>query len=125
MKKDMMDFVKIDPSLNTPTEGEEEWLKFWSRFGKKPSVLFYRVYSKYIGNNINIVPMDISRNFIEPVLNPGYTESFYNDKNVFNLLIEDKYLPITYLRSIGGGDFYFFLQPCISKGFQIVPKRSV
>lgn len=102
MVSDMMDFVKRNPSLNEPAEGEKEWVRFWSRFGDEPSVLFYRVYSRYIGNNMNIVPMDISRNYIEPVLNPGWTESFYNDKNVFNLIIDKRDLPKTYFRSIGG-----------------------
>lgn len=102
MTKDMMDFVKRDPSLNNPVEGEDNWAAFWSRFGVKPSLLFYRVYSRYIGNNVNIVPMDISRNYIEPILNPGWSEFFYNDKNVFGLLFDRQDLPITYFRSIGG-----------------------
>lgn len=52
------------------------------------SKLDYLLFSRYIGNDINIVPEAISHNIIEPILNPVEYRRFYEDKNMF-----DKVLP--------------------------------
>lgn len=102
MRNDMQLFLDANPSLEEPLPGEKDWQDYWSRLGLKPSLVFYRVYSRFIGEDINIVPMDVSRCYIEPVLNPGNTISFYNDKNVFNQILDVNDLPKTILRNIHG-----------------------
>ena len=64
------------------------------------SPLAYRVYSPFIGRDVNIVPPDVSRAFIEPVLNPGDNIPFYNDKNSLNLFVSEDDTPKVYFRSI-------------------------
>ena len=61
----------------------------------------YRIYSKYIGDNVNILPADTARQYIEPILNHGDFEKFYNDKNSFGLFINPDDMPKTLFRSIG------------------------
>lgn len=81
---------------------KEEWEKKWSIFGEKPTDLGYIVFSHYMGENINFVPNDIARSFIEPILTPEEYQPFYNDKNSLGMFIDKKILPKTFLRSMNG-----------------------
>lgn len=85
-------------------ENLKAWMNKWSVFGVKPSIRGYKVFSKLfkVENMINYVPEAISRCFIEPVLTPEEFTPFYNDKNSFDLLLPEGYLPKTFLRSIDG-----------------------
>lgn len=87
---------------NKKAIGEKEWLEKWSQFGLKAKPTQYRVFSHYIGNNINIVPEDICHDFIETILNPPRFRGYYADKNVFDKLFPIGYLPRTLLRRING-----------------------
>lgn len=78
----------------------KQWKRNWSRFGMRPSPLAYKIFSRYIGEDENIVPADISRNFIEPILTPTDYQPFYNDKNSFNLFIDNEDMPRVIVRSI-------------------------
>lgn len=81
---------------------KEEWEKKWSVFGEKPTELGYIVFSHYMGENVNFVPNDIARSFIEPILTPEEYQPFYNDKNSLGMFIDKKILPKTFLRSMNG-----------------------
>ena len=94
--------ISLNPDLGQPAEGECEWLEKWRKYDKKVSPLSYRIFSRYIGPDINIMPMEICVNIVEPVLTPGYYASFYNDKNSFGLLYDKEDMPATYVRNIGG-----------------------
>ncbi len=87
---------------NKKAIGEKEWSEKWSQFGLKAKPTQYRVFSHYIGNNINIVPEDICHDFIETILNPPRFRGYYADKNVFDKLFPKGYLPRTLLRRING-----------------------
>lgn len=93
------------------SQSRKEWMKKWSVFGEKPVSLGYQVFSHFLGENVNFVPNEIARNFIEPVLTPGQYQPFYNDKNSFNLFLDADDLPKTYYRSINGmlydGDYNY------------------
>lgn len=87
---------------NKPVAGEEAWIKKWSQFGIKASPTQYRVFSHYIGNDVNIVPEDICHDFIEPILNPSRYVGYYADKNVFDKLFPKGYFPQTVVRKMNG-----------------------
>lgn len=82
-----------------------DWIQKWRALGPFNKD-YYRVFSQYIGENINIVPDDLLHNVIEPILNPKRFISVYEDKNVFDKMLWSsfgkKVTPTTYLRNIGG-----------------------
>ena len=95
------------PSLSSVKDKDKKfraWTDKWSVFGVKPSKRGYKVFSRFIKGDemIDYVPEAISRSFIEPVLTPEEFSPFYSDKNSFDLLLPDGYLPKTFLRSIDG-----------------------
>ena len=67
---------------NKKANGEKEWIEKWSQFGLKAKPTQYRVFSHYIGNEINIVPEDICHDFIETILNPPRFRGYYADKTL-------------------------------------------
>ena len=83
-------------------QGLNKWSKKWSIFGGKPNPEMYKFFHHYMGDNENIVPGDISQNFIEPILTPQEFQPFYNDKNSFGVIIPKEMMPKTYLRSVNG-----------------------
>ena len=70
---------------------------------------YYRVFSQYCGEDINIVPDDICHNVIEPILNPKRFLSAYEDKCMFDKMLWSSFYknitPFTYIRNIGGAEF--------------------
>ena len=93
--------LKQNPDITTYDKlGVEEWLKKWNVFGQEPSIYGYKLYNHYIKNDSNIVPNEIARNYIEPILTPQEYQPFYNDKNSFGILFDKDWMPKTYLRSI-------------------------
>lgn len=97
-------------------DGEEDWKQKWSVLGKT-NVHLYRLYSGFIGRNINIMPDDIMSNVIEPILNPVRYRSVYEDKCMIDHFLAPHYnrkvVPDTILRNI---DSIFFNQNfrCVS-----------
>lgn len=113
---------------NKKANGEKEWIEKWSQFGLKAKPTQYRVFSHYIGNEINIVPEDICHNFIETILNPPRFRGYYADKNVFDELFPAGYLPRTLLRKINGSYYdkeYHPLQMTDQKLFQILNESGI
>lgn len=90
---------------NRQVKGEKEWIEKWSTFGLKANPIYYRLFSHYIGKNINIVPENICHDIIEPILNPYRYTKYYADKNIFDRLLPKGYLPQTLLRKMEG-DYY-------------------
>lgn len=95
-------YIKINPELRLPAEGEKEWVEKWRRYDKKITPISYRIFSRYIGPDINILPMEVCVNFIEPILTPNNLASFYCDKNSFGLLYPQDYMPKTFIHNISG-----------------------
>lgn len=98
--------IARNKELSFPAEGEEEWLKRWRKYDKKLSPLAYRVFSRYIGPNIDILPMELCVNYIEPVLTPQSFRAYYSDKNMLDKIIGNNptvhIAPTTYIRNIKG-----------------------
>lgn len=98
--------MSISHISNKKLETEEAWVKKWSVLSKYVNRKFYRTFSKYVGEDINIVPDDICHNIIEPILNPIRYRSLYADKCMFEKFLFNHFTnqvtPRTLLRNING-----------------------
>jgi hypothetical protein len=83
-------------------EGEREYLAKWHTISKYVSTLDYRLFSQFIGQDINIVPEYVMRHIIEPVFHPKSFLPFYNDKNMYDKLLPQSYLAKSFFRNIHG-----------------------
>ena len=101
MMNDLREMVTKFPNLfGHEQDGEKEWLNKWRKLDNKVSPYSYRIYSYFIGKDMNILPCDVSRNYVEPILNPENTQGFYSDKNSLGLLVGAEDMPKTLFRSI-------------------------
>lgn len=96
--------LKKNNIKNTKVENEDKWIEKWSALGKA-NPIYFRLFSHYIGNNLNIIPEDICRNIIEPILDPLIHTQYYSDKNMFDKMFRPGTLPQTVLRKMDG--FYY------------------
>ena len=94
-----------NPELLKKASGEDLWMHKWGKVNKHVSPCSYRIFSRFIGNNQNIVPLEVFADVIEPILCPPNQYAYYNDKNVFDKLFPAGVLPKTLLRNIRG-NFY-------------------
>jgi hypothetical protein len=97
--------IKLNKIGNKKVINEELYNKKWKQLSVLVNVDYYRIFSNYIGTNVNIVPEDISHNIIEHILNPTQYRSFYEDKNMFDKILSSHLLPQTYVRKLNG--FYY------------------
>ncbi len=95
-------YLERNPKLGLPVKGEKEWIAKWKKYDKNISPLSYRIFSRYIGPDINILPMEVCVNLIEPILTPNIYASFYWDKNSFGLLWQKDCMPQTFIHNING-----------------------
>lgn len=96
--------LKMNNIPNKPVRNENLWIKKWSVLGT-PNPVYYRLFSRYIGEDMNIIPEDICRNIVEPILNPLRYEAYYSDKNIFDKLFGEDTMPKTIIRKMNG--FYY------------------
>lgn len=99
-------FKKIkaaNPNMASKFPIPDEWRKKWIFSNDKPLSLCWDVYSSFFDYpDTNIVPNNIARNYIEPILTPAEYQPFYNDKNSFGVFIPADIMPKTFFRSIKG-----------------------
>lgn len=94
--------IECNSELGEFAKGEVEWLAKWRKYDPKLSPLSYRIFSRYIGEDMNILPLELCANVIEPILTPSRFLCFYADKNLFDKYIPKEYFPKTLLRNIRG-----------------------
>ena len=94
--------ISANQHLSKYAVGEKEWLKKWRKYDDGLTPLAYRIFSRYIGNDVNILPFEILVNIIEPVLNPHKYIWFYGDKNIFDKIIPSNFSVHTFIRNIRG-----------------------
>lgn len=89
---------------------DKKW-KPLGRFNKD----YYRVFSQYCGEDVNIVPDDLLHNLIEPILNPKRFISTNEDKCLFDKMLWFSFgrfvTAPTYLRNICGSKYDMDYQP--------------
>lgn len=99
-------FKKIkaaNPNMVSKYPIPDEWREKWTFSNDKPLAICWDVYSSFFDKpDSNIVPNNIARNYIEPILTPAEYQPFYNDKNSFGVIIPADVMPKTYLRSVKG-----------------------
>lgn len=98
-------FIKINRLnnfQNIDDDNLKRWRTKWGIFKQTPLKEEYIAYRNYAGDNVDIVPNEIARCYIEPILTPKEFQPFYNDKNSFGLILPEEIMPKTYLRSING-----------------------
>lgn len=104
--KDYSRILKMNSiSKSKNKELRDEWIKKWSVLGQKADPIYYDVFSYYMGDSLDIVPENICHDVIERILNPVHYEGYYTDKNNFDKLFPQGFLPTTILRKMNG--FYF------------------
>ena len=96
-------YLKLNHIPNIPCEGESEYKSKWGVFGVKVEPYSYRLFSQFCNAGKHIVPENIGRCYIEPVLNPLDMRSVYEDKNMFPILCGKDALPRTLVCRMGGG----------------------
>lgn len=114
-----MNVIKYIPELRQSAPGEDLWLKKWRIYDAKLTPLAYRIFSHYIGQDINIVPLEICSNICEPVLTPYNYNHFYSDKNSFDLLFPEGTLPKALFRKIRDRWYYGDYSPLESDDLDI------
>lgn len=83
-------------------EGEDEYVRTWSRLTHRVDPYSYRLFSHYMGPNKYILPEDVGDSVIEYYLNPMEYRAFYADKNLFGQYLKPvSALPGELLRRIG------------------------
>lgn len=96
--------IDTNPSIDIPSEQSkmDEWFNKWNVFGYSPTEYGWRAFHSFVKDNVNLVPNDVARNFIEPILTPEEYQPFYNDKNSFGMFLDKEWMPKTYFRSMKG-----------------------
>lgn len=74
----------------------------WKQLSKRYTNKDLRLFASFIDESEDILPENISHDVIEPILNPVKYRPFYEDKNQFDRILPQGFLPKTYLRRIGG-----------------------
>ena len=109
-----------NPSLIKPVLGEKEWKEKWSKMDRNIMPYSYRIFSRFIGQDLNIIPLELFANVIEPILCPPLFYPYYNDKNIFDKLFPSGMLPRTFVRNIRGVFYdsnYQFIENPISEKY--------
>lgn len=115
--------------LKVRREREGEWLQKWRKYDKHLSPLAYRVFSYYIGEDLNIMPMELCVNVVERVLTPSSFSDYYSDKNSLGKIVPKEYFPSVFLRNVRGAFYdgdYFVLDPVsVDKWIDSIPLEKV
>ncbi len=106
--------IKNNPELNSSPslEGERKWLEKWRKWVPNVKPMAYRVFSHYLGSDMNIVPYEVTDVIVEPILNPREYCEFYNDKNSLGFLFPQDMYQKAYLRRINGN----YYDPLVATG---------
>ena len=97
--------MRLNGISNRPVAGEDDYLKKWKRLSRLVAVEDYRLFSNYIQPSADLVPEAVSHNIVEAILNPIRYRPYYADKNMFDKIMPDGFMPPTCLRRING--FYY------------------
>lgn len=91
-----------NPALGLKSAREDEWLSKWRKYDKSLSPLSYRIFSRYIGLDMNIAPPELVYTIVEPILTPLQYLDYYSDKNSLDKILPSSYTPEVFVRNING-----------------------
>lgn len=94
--------LDCNPALGAKSVREDEWLDKWRKYDTSLSPLSYRIFSRYIGEDMNIAPPELVYTIVEPVLTPLSYLDYYSDKNSLDKILPSSYTPEVYVRNING-----------------------
>lgn len=80
----------------------EEYKKKWGKISTRVNPIYFKLFSNYIGKDLDIVPEDICHRVVETILDPPIYRAYYADKNMFDKILPLNYMAKTYLRKIQG-----------------------
>lgn len=95
-------YCKMNKQFQYDKCAETAWLHKWKALDKNVSIESFRIFSPYIGTDLNIVPMESAAIYIEPCLNDVLHESFLEDKNLYDTILGIENLPKTILKNMNG-----------------------
>lgn len=87
---------------DSSVEGEMEYIKKWSVLTPRVEPYSYRLFSRYMGADADIIPEDIGHTYLENILNPRRYRDYYADKNIFDNMFCTGTMPVTILRRMRG-----------------------
>ncbi|MCD8403387.1 hypothetical protein G1K75_10290 [Tenacibaculum finnmarkense] len=98
---------KSSPEYFAPEPNEKEYLEKWNTLGYPIKIDTYRVFSKFVKNDINLFPIELFPVLIEPVLSPKLTAICFEEKNLYDRLFagvdfDGGILPETLFRNMAG-----------------------
>ena len=96
-------YLKLNGFPNRFAPGEDKYLDKWKVFGHNVEPYSYRLFSHYMEACPDIVPENIGRSYIEPVLNPEPMRAYYEDKNMFPFICGRETVPETIIARMNGG----------------------
>ena len=105
----------IDPYK--PQKGEEQYLALWHKVSPKVEPYTYRFFSHRMGQVPYIVPESIGHLFLERYLNPLRYQSFYSDKNAYNMYLDSSVSPKILISRINGSRL-------MDENFRLIEKFS-
>lgn len=87
------------PQVNSKIK--DAYLRKWRQLSKHCTDRDLRLFAPFIGESEDVLPENISHNIVEPILNPIKYRPYYEDKNMFDKILPQGSLPITFMRRIG------------------------
>ena len=104
--KEISKIMSVSNIPNKKLPNEDVWFEKWSKLLPFVNRKYYRTFSKYIGEDVNLMPDDVCHFIVERILNPKKYRGFYSDKNMFDRILSMQFdknvTPLTYLRNING-----------------------
>lgn len=68
----------------------------WAPLGRSVNAVYYKLFSAYVGKDLNLIPEDIAHSVVEALLNPPAQRGPFSDKNLFDRIVGPKMMPRTF-----------------------------
>lgn len=81
---------------------EDEFVQLWTQLGISSSRYQFRLYSQFVQSSKEFILCQEAADLINNILNPKRYTAYFADKNVFDKIFPEGYLPKTFFRVVGG-----------------------
>lgn len=100
-KKHYDELIESVSTSSVSSKTNNAYIRKWSQLSTRCTDRDLRLFALFIGENEDILPENISHDVIEPILNPIKYRPYYEDKNMFDKILPQGSLPLTFMRRIG------------------------